>query len=59
MQLRWAGHATMIEDVRMPKAVFGELQEGKRDRGAPRKCYKNQLKRQLAQAEISQQTWQQ
>ena len=50
-QLRWAGHVTRIEDVRMPKAVFfSELQEGKRDRGAPRKRYKDQLKRQLAQA---------
>ena len=35
----------------MPKAVFfSELQEGKRDLGAPRKRYKDQLKRQLAQA---------
>ena len=35
----------------MPKTVFfSELQEGKRDRGDPRKCYKDQLKRQLAQA---------
>ena len=43
-----------------PKAVFfSELQEGKRDRGAPRKRYKDQLKRQLAQAGISHQSWQQ
>ena len=46
--------------VRMPKAVFfSELQEGKRDRGAPRKRYKDQLKRQLAQAGINHQSWQQ
>ena len=51
VQLRWAGHVTRMEDVRMPKAVFfSELREGKRDRGAPRKRYKDQLKRQLAQA---------
>ena len=44
----------------MPKAVFfSELQEGKRDRGALRKCYKDQLKRQLAQEGISHQLWQQ
>ena len=44
----------------MPKTVFfGELQEGKWDCGAPRKCYKDQLKRQLAQVGISQQSWQQ
>ena len=39
--------------------VFSELQEGKRDRGAPRKRYKDQLKRHLAQAGISHQSWQQ
>ena len=60
VQLRWAGHVTRMEDVRMPKVVFfRELQEGKRDRGAPRKRYKDQLKRQLAQAGISHQSWQQ
>ena len=59
VQLRWAGHVTRMEDVRMPKAVFSELQEGKRHRGAPRKRYKDHLKRQLAQAGISHQLWQQ
>ena len=58
VQLRWAGNVTSMEDVRMPKAVFfSELQEGKRDRGAPRKRYKDQLKRQLAQVGISHQSW--
>ena len=51
VQLRRAGHVTRMKDVHIPKAVFfSELQEGKRDRGAPRKRYKDQLKRQLAQA---------
>ena len=60
VQLRWAGHVTRMEDVRMPKAVFiGELQEGKRDLSAPRKRYKDQLKRQLARAGISHQSRQQ
>ena len=60
VQLRWAGHVTRMEDVRMPKAVFfSELQEGKRNRGALRKRYKDQLKRQLAQAGVSHQSWQQ
>ena len=55
-----AGHATRMEDVRMPKAAFfSELQEGKRDRGPSRKRYKDQLNRQLAQAGISHQSWQQ
>ena len=55
-----AGHITWMEDVHMPKAVFfSKLQEGKRDRGAPRKHHKDQLKRQLAQAGISHQSQQQ
>ena len=60
VQLRWAGHVTRMEDVRMPKAVFfSELHVGKRERGAPRKRYKDQLKKQLPQAGISHQSWQQ
>ena len=58
--LRWAGYVSRMEDLRMPKAVFfSELQEGKRDRGSPRKRYKDQLQKQLAQAGISHQSWQQ
>ena len=60
VQLHWAGHVTRVEDIRMPKAdFFSKLLEGKCDRGSPRKCYKDQLKRQLAQAGISHQSWQQ
>ena len=60
MQFCWAGHFARMEVIHMPKAVFrSKLQEGKRDRGAPRKRYKDQLKRQLAQAGISHQSWQQ
>ena len=60
VQLRWAGHVTRMEDVRMPKAVFfSELQEGKRYRDALRKRYKDQLKRLLIQVEISHPSWQQ
>ena len=60
VQLRWAGHVTRMGDKHMPKAdYFSELQEGKGDHGAPRKRYKDQLKRLLAQAGISHQTWQQ
>ena len=43
----------------MLKVFFSELQEGKRDRGASIKRYTDQLKRQLAQAGISHQSWQQ
>ena len=60
VQLHWAGHISRMEDTRMPKAVFfSELREGKRDGGIPRKHYKDQLKRQLAQVGISHQSWQQ
>ena len=60
LQLRWSGHVARMEDTRMPKAVlFSELQAGKSDRGAPRKRYKDQLKRQLSLAGINHQAWQQ
>ena len=58
-QLRWAGHLSRMDDTRMPKAVFyGELAQGKRDRGAPRKRFKDQLKRQLNAAGIAENNWQ-
>ena len=57
-QLRWAGHLSRMEDMRLPKAVFyGELYQGKRDRGAPRKRYKDQLRRQLRAADIPEKDW--
>ena len=60
VQLRWAGLVTGMEDICMPKAVFfSELQEGKHEHGARRKRCKDQLKRQLAQAGIGHQSWQQ
>ena len=44
--------------TRMPKAVFhGELRQGKRDRGAPRKLFKDQLKQQLSAASIPEKDW--
>ena len=57
VQLRWAGHVSMMEDTRMRKAVFlSEPHVGKRDRGAPRRRYIHQMKRQLAHAGISHQS---
>ncbi len=44
----------------MPKAVvFDELSTGKCDQGAPKKCYKDQLKRELAMAGVPHHSWQQ
>ena len=49
-----------MEDSRMPKAVyFGELREGKRKCRAPKKRYKDQLKKQLSLTEILLHSWQQ
>ena len=60
VQLPWVGHITRMKGVRMPKAVFfSKLQEGKHNLSAPRKHYKDQLKRQLEQAAINHQSWQQ
>ena len=57
-QLRWAGHLSRMEGTRLPKAVFyWELCQGKRDRGAPRKRFKDQLRRQLRAAEIPEKDW--
>ena len=45
-QLRWAGHVSRMEDHRLPKIVlYGELSTGHRDRGAPKKRYKDSLKK--------------
>ena len=55
VQLRWAGHVSRMEDIRKHKAVFfSQLKGGKRNRGAPRKRYKDQL----AHAGISNVSWQ-
>lgn len=58
-QLCLAGHLSRMEDSRLPKAVFyGELCEGKRDRGAPKKHFKDKLKQQLSAAGIPEENWQ-
>ena len=55
---RWAGHLARMDDSRMPKAVFyGELRDGKRKRGAPKKRFKDQLKQQLNLTSIKEQHW--
>jgi transcription termination factor 2 len=49
-----------MEDTRLPKAVlFGELKLGGRSVGAPKKRYKDQLKKQLNLAGLQHETWQQ
>ena len=47
-QLRWAGHVSRMPDHRLPKQIlFGELTEGKRSAGGPKKRYKDTLKSSL------------
>ena len=57
-QLRWAGHVSHMGDTSIPKAVlYGELRQGRGDRGAPRRRYKDQLKRQITLANIHHKGW--
>ena len=52
-QLRWAGHVSIMDDHRLPKiALYGELSTGHRNRGAPKKRYKNSLKKSLGACHI-------
>lgn len=47
-QLRWAGHVLRMPDSRLPKiTLYGQLAEGTRLRGGPKKRYKDQLKKTL------------
>ena len=52
-QLRWAGHVTCMQDYRLPKiALYGELSNGHREVGAPKKRYKDLLKNSLQTCNI-------
>jgi hypothetical protein len=47
-RLRWSGHVQRMSDKSLPKSIFrGELCEGQRPVGGPKKRYKDQLKRDL------------
>ncbi|KAL0167122.1 hypothetical protein M9458_038966, partial [Cirrhinus mrigala] len=57
-QLRWAGHVSRMEDYRLPKIIlYGELATGHRDRGAPKKRYKDCLKKSLNACHIDHRQW--
>ena len=46
IQLRWAGHVSRMENHRLPKiSLYGDLSSGLRNRGAPKKRYKDTLKK--------------
>jgi exonuclease III len=58
IQLRWVGHVSRMEDHRLPKiALYGELSSGHRGRGAPRKRYKDSLKKTLSTCGIDHHQW--
>lgn len=57
MGMQWQDytyHAWTTQDC---QKRYGELCQGKHNRGAPRKCYRNQIKWQLLQADINPQDW--
>ena len=57
-RLRWVGHIARMPPTRLPKIIlYGELAEGKRPRGGPKRRFKDQLKRSLAQANIPDNNW--
>ena len=58
VQLRWAGHVSRMEDHRLPKIIlYGELSSGLRNKGAPKKRYKDTLKKSLGACNISHLEW--
>ena len=57
-RLRWVGHIARMLPTRLPKIIlYGELAEGKWTRGGPKRRFKDQLKRSLAQASIPENNW--
>ena len=57
-QLRWAGHVTRMPDHRLPKQLFfGELTEGKRSAGGPKKRFKDTLKSSLKAFGLNTTSW--
>jgi len=57
-QLRWAGHVVRMPDHRLPKRLFfGELTQGKRGLGCPKKRFKDCIKSSLRAFEIDPATW--
>lgn len=56
--LRWAGHVSRMEDQRLPKiALYGELSAGHRGRGAPKKRFKDCLKKSLTICHVDHKCW--
>ena len=57
-RLRWLGHVKRMDDNRIPKQLlYGELSQGKRERGRPKLRYKDVCKNSLSKCEIDVKTW--
>ena len=57
-QLRWVGHVSRMEDHLLPKiALYGELSSDHRNIGAPKKRYKDTLKKALGACDIDHHQW--
>ena len=57
-QLRWTGHMERMPDTRLPRQIlYGELEEGTRPRGGPKRRYKDQLRRTFAKFSIEEKSW--
>ena len=56
----YIGHVNRMDPSRLPKIIlYGELANGTRPRGAPKRRYKDQLKRTLAMTNIDPSLWEQ
>ena len=56
--MRWAGHLTRMDGVRLPKQIFyGELLSGKRPPHKPKKRFKDVVKHNLKALEIDGSNW--
>ena len=57
-QIRWAGHVVRMPDHRIPKILlYGELQNGKRSQGGPKKRFKDSFKKSLKDFQIDPGSW--
>ena len=59
-QLRWTSHVTRMPKERLPnKALYGELEIGKRSQGGQKKRYKDTLKASFKDFNIPTESWEQ
>ena len=52
-QLRWTGHIVRMDNSRLPRMIYGQLQQWERSCGRQRKWYKHALKANLTMLDIT------